>query len=571
MWDLSCPDWEERLRVHGSLVPELPLDLGAAERAVTVFNKLRLSDVEGTPALAEAGGDWFRDIVRAIFGSVDETGTRLVREIFCLVPKKNSKTTNGALLMLTALLLNKRPRAKFIMTGPTQDVAELAFAAVKGAIELDDVLTSKLQVRDHLKLIRHRVSGAELEIMTFDPNVLTGQKAAGILVDELHVSAKMAKAASAVRQLRGGMQSIPEAFLAFITTQSEDAPVGVFRDELMTARRIRDGRQRGVMLPVLYEFPEAMQKGAEGEKGREPWRDPANWPMVTPNLGRSINIERLKQAFDTESNKGEAALRTWASQHLNIEIGLALHSDRWAGADHWEEATGHGFTLGELINWSDVVTVGIDGGGLDDLLGLCVIGREIGTRRWLMWGRAWAHPVVLKRRKEIVPQLQDFAADGDLVLVQELGEDVRGVVAVVKQIHQAGKLGGVGLDPVGIGDIVDELAAQEIGGEIETAQGKAPLIQGIPQGWRLSAAIKTLERALAAGTAIHGGQPLMAWAVSNAKAEPRGNAISITKQAAGTAKIDPLVAAFNAVELMTRDPKPAGGRSFWESDEFQEA
>jgi len=39
---------------------------------------------------------------------------------------------------------------------------------------------------------------------------------------------------------------------------------------------------------------------------------------------------------------------------------------------------------------------------------------------------------------------------------------------------------------------------------------------------------------------VHGGQRLMAWAVSNARVEPKGNAIVITKQASGTAKIDPL-------------------------------
>ena len=53
---------------------------------------------------------------------------------------------------------------------------------------------------------------------------------------------------------------------------------------------------------------------------------------------------------------------------------------------------------------------------------------------------------------------------------------------------------------------------------------------------------------------VHGGQRLMAWAVSNARVEPRGNAIVITKQASGTAKIDPLMAALNAVAWMSANP-----------------
>ena len=36
--------------------------------------------------------------------------------------------------------------------------------------------------------------------------------------------------------------------------------------------------------------------------------------------------------------------------------------------------------------------------------------------------------------------------------------------------------------------------------------------------------------------------------------EPNGNAIVITKQASGTAKIEPLVAAFNAVALIASNP-----------------
>lgn len=545
-WRLACPDWVERMKAGRSLVPDLPLNKAEGDRAVAVFNKLRLADVPGTPTMAEAGGDWFRDIVRALFGSMDPaTRMRAIREIFLLVPKKNSKTTNGALVMLAALLLNVRPRANFIMTAPVQDVAELAFSQAAGAIALDDVLAKKLHIRDHLKKIIHRETGAELEIMTFDPAVLTGQKVSGgALIDELHVVAKMAKASSAIRQLRGGMLPFPEAFLAFITTQSEEAPSGAFRAELMKARAIRDGRQDGAMLPVLYEFPEAMQQDPKA------WRDPANWRMVTPNAGRSIAIARLVEDFATAERAGEEELRAWASQHLDVEIGLALHADRWAGADFWEYQGRDDIDLPALIERSEVIEVGIDGGGLDDLLGLNVLGRDAKTQEWLSWSYAWAHPSVLERRKSEAPRFQDFAAAGDLRLVQKTGDDVAQLAGIVADIENAGLLDKVGVDPAGIGSVLDALEAVDIPKEKVT---------GISQGWRLSGSIKTTERKLAEGALLHGGQPLMTWCVGNAKVEPRGNAILITKQASGTAKIDPLMALFNAVSLMSLNP-PALGR-----------
>jgi len=49
----------------------------------------------------------------------------------------------------------------------------------------------------------------------------------------------------------------------------------------------------------------------------------------------------------------------------------------------------------------------------------------------------------------------------------------------------------------------------------------------------LQDAIKTAERKLADGSLRHGGQALMSWAVANARAEPKGNAIIITTQASG--------------------------------------
>jgi len=537
-WDTSCSDWQDRIRAGRSLLPALPLIAPEADRAVAIFNRLQLPDVPGRPYLAEAAGDWQRDIVRALFGAYDpQAGVRHVREIFQLVPKKNSKTTAGAAIMLTAVLMSRRPRAEFLLVAPTQEVANLAYAQAVGMVQADPELEARFHVQEHLKKLTYRPTGAFLKVKSFDPKVVTGSKPAGVLLDELHVIAEAHDADRVVGQLRGGLISQPEGFLVTITTQSERPPAGVFRAELQKARAVRDGRLAAPILPLLYEFPDGVD-----------WRDPANWRMVTPNAGRSITVERLIPDYEQAVASGEEELRRWASQHLNVEIGLALRSDRWAGADFWERQGTGGLTLDALLDRCEVVDVGIDGGGLDDLLGLAVVGRETDTGNWLSWTRAWAHPSVLERRKSDAERFRDFARDGDLVLVDQIGQDVEQVAEICARVDASGLLDKIGVDPHGLGGILDAI--------VDTGIDQS-LVVGISQGWKLTGAIKTTERKLAEGALWHGESRMMAWCVGNAKVEPKGNAVAITKQAAGFAKIDPLMALFNAVSLMSLNPQSA--------------
>jgi phage terminase large subunit-like protein len=555
MWDLSVPDWQTRIRAGQSLMPALPhLDQGQAKRAVAIFNKLRLPDVPGTPALAEAGGEWFREIVGALHGSViPATRERMIREVFLLAPKKSSKTSYGAALMETTLLMNERPRAEFLLIAPTVSLAHIAFSQALGMIEkdADGFLQKRMHIQEHLRKITDRRTKATLEIKAFDTSVLTGVKPAGVLLDELHEIAKNPAAERLIGQLRGGLLPNPEGFLMFITTQSDEPPRGAFRSELIIARAIRDGRAQGAMLPILYEFPEEIAN----DRGDPPaWQDPKNWWMVTPNRDRSVSVARLEEDWEKAKLKGPGEIVRWASQHLNIEIGLALRSDRWAGADFWEQAADDTLTLESLMERSEVVVIGIDGGGLDDLLGLAVLGREKETRRWLLWSKAWANPSVLDRRKGEVSLLRDFEAAGELVICNDYGQDIAEITELAQRLYDTGLLQAVALDPYGVGSIVDALYEVGISGQDR--------IVGISQGWKLSGAIKTAERKLADKSLVHGGQRLMAWAVSNARVEPKGNAIVITKQASGIAKIDPLMAAFNAVAWMSANPASSQPRIF---------
>jgi len=272
-----------------------------------------------------------------------------------------------------------------------------------------------------------------------------------------------------------------------------------------------------------------------------------NMALVNPNMGYSVDQAFLEREFRKAELAGGESFRGFLAKYANVEIGMNLRSDRWAGADFWQkQGKEPGLTLEQLIGRSEVVDVGIDGGGLDDLLGMAVVGRDKVTRKWLAWTHAWAHPSVLERRKQEASRFHDFAKDGDLTLVKNIGDDVADVADIVSIVYESGLLDKVGVDPSGIGAILEALS------EAGIPEDK---VIGISQGWKMTGAIKTAERKLAEGVMVHGGQPMMNWCVGNAKVEPRGNAVIITKQAAGSAKIDPLMALFNAVTLMSLNPE----------------
>jgi phage terminase large subunit-like protein len=549
-WETACLDWADRIKGGRSIVPP-PLFPEQAEQALAIFKALKIVDAPGSPTFGESCAEWVFDIVRSVFGAYDaESGRRLITEWFILIPKKNSKSTIAAGIMMTAVVLNWRASAEFVILAPTVEVAGNAFAPARDMCAKDEELDALMHVQSHVKTITHRESNATLKVVAADSSTVGGKKSVGTLVDELWLFGKQVNAENMLREAIGGLASRPEGFVIYLTTQSDDPPAGVFRQKLQYARDVRDGKiEDKRFVPIIFEHPPEMVASKEHLKAE-------NLALVNPNLGYSVDEQFLRREFTKAQLGGEESFRGFLAKHGNVEIGLNLQSDRWAGADFWEQqATRPGLSLEDLLEQSEVVDVGIDGGGLDDLLGLAVIGRHKVTREWLLWTHAWAHPSVMDRRKAEAPRFRDFARDGDLTLVKTMGEDVTAVAELVSMIEERGLLDKIGVDPSGLGGILDALMEAGV---------PEPKIVAISQGWKMTGAIKTAERKLAEGTLVHGGQKLMNWCVGNARVEPRGNAVIITKQAAGSAKIDPLMAAFNAVTLMSLNPESVG-HSFWET------
>lgn len=553
-WSTACPDWKVRIRERRPLIPFKPLFPEVAEAKMELFTSLKIVDLGINPAtdqywtIGESCDQWLLDFVAAVFGGYDpETGHQLITEFLLLVSKKNTKSTIAAGVMVTEVTLGWRPEDENLILAPTKEVADNSFKPAAAMIRNDEELSDLLHIQDHLKLITQRSTKATLKVVAADSATVSGKKASRVLVDELWLFGKVPTAKSMFREATGGQASRPEGYTLFLTTQSDAPPQGVFKDTLAKYRKIRDGEIiDNKKLPVLYEFPPEMIKAGEHLK-------PENFYITNPNLGRSVRQDWLESEFNDAQQADMADRQVFYAKHLNVEIGVGLMHDAWAGAPHWAKAADKTITLDTLIERSEVIIAGIDGGGLDDLFGLTLLGREKGTHRWLSWSHAFAQLDVWDRRKDIVSALDGFIRDRDLTKCEDPTADIAGICEILGRVLEAGLFPAeyaVGLDPHGVATLIGALI--DVGFTREQ-------LNAVAQGFRLNSAVIGTERKLKDGTLVHADQPLMDWCVGNAKAEQRGNAVVITKQISGKAKIDPLIALFNAVILMSRNPEAQGG------------
>lgn len=582
-WSTACPDWEERIlaKPQRSLVPFDPLFPKEALEALEIFKSLKIVDAAGSPTMGTACRQWVFDFVAAIFGAYDaETGRRLIQYFLLLISKKNSKSTIAAGIMLTALIRNWRESGEFYILAPTKEIADNSYNPARDMVQADPVLSSILKPSAG-RVIEHRNTGAFLKVVAADNETVSGKKTIGLLVDELWLFGKRANAANLLLEAMGGLASRPEGFVVYLSTQSDAPPQGVFSQKLEEFRSIRDGKVTDPgSLPVIFEFPKSLIKD-------EKYRKPENWYVTNPNLGASVDERYLIDQYGKAERAGRAEVVGFLAKHLNVQIGQNLRSDGWAGSLIWSRGIETGLTLDEILKRCEVITIGVDGGGLDDLLGVGIIGRERGTNRWLGWSHGLISTIGAYRRKANAEDYLRFKQAGDLTvfrfghpdedLVDEdpylaelltdvppanedpaaLPPDIQFVVDLVSRVRDLGLLAQVGVDAAGIGAIVDALSTIGVTQDAES-------LDSVRQGIALMGAIKTIERKLADASFRHCAQELLTWCVGNLRIVPTPTAMRVGRDEAGFGKIDPVMALFNAAHLMTLNPE-ATGKSFWEA------
>lgn len=608
-WTTACPDWERRIIDRQSLLPFEPQFPEEAEAALKIYRDLILVDVARRPTMQQACLPWAFDLPRALFGSYDpDSGRRLIRYYFEFVAKKNAKSTRAAGIMVTALLRNWRESGEFYILAPTKEIADNSYIPARDMVNADSELKAILKPSAG-RVIEHRNTGAFLKVVAADSETVTGKKTIGLLVDELWLFGYRASAGAMLNEIEGGLASRPEGFVIYNSTQSNRPPAGVFEQKLARFRDIRDGKLIDpTSLPLLHEFPQHLIKSGAYKKSE-------NWYIPNPNLTKSVDVEYIRHKLEEATRAGKASVVDIEAKHLNVQVGMAYRADGWAGALVWDRGAerkpdGSAYTseewLEEILKRCEVITVGLDGGGLDDLLGVAIIGRERETQRWLGWAHGFISTIGVERRKANAPEYVKFLRAGELTVfrfaaddvvgaVQDvdgdegsstqkdetqgalyeliaaaiepdptpgaLPPDIRFVVDLVRRIRDLGLLAQVGVDAAGIGAIVDALADIEITQDSET-------LDAVRQGIALMGAIKTLERKLSDRSFRHASQALLTWCVGNLKIVQTPTAMRAARDEAGFGKVDPVMALFNAAHLMSLNPEAASDGSIFDREEL---
>ena len=527
LWPLPTPHHERTSPLD--FIPDTTDPHGHGERMWAAMSRLRITQgpLSGR-TLHKVAPPWQEKFVRSLYGSTDEDGKRLHDLAFLLVAKKAGKSTLSGMLACAHMLVFPESRGTGILLASTKEQAKLVADSMEATILADPWLQSQFHIRGYRNEVEHLESGTVVRTIAAELASTVGTQCSFYVVDELHLLGQTTKGQNLVRQLMAGSAVRENPLGILISTAPLGVGAGIYQSTYNRAHRVLRGEAEAERLfPVCFELP------PDVDPNDERW-----WWMANPSLDRTFSLEWLRREHKTAlADPDPASLEHFMSQHLNLPAAENLGVDRLVPLAVWDRCKDPSITLETLVQrCPKKLWLGCDAGGKDDFTSLAVVG-QTDSGEALLWVHSWLHVDGYERRRNSTP-LAEFQAAGDLTVYERTNGDLEAVEELVGRIRE--HVVAVGVDPHGLRALVRRM--EEMG----------LTVAGIPQGWRLSPHVFQAQRDIHAGTLRQYGGPLTRWCVSNARVQPHGQAVALTKpnQASMSAqKIDAVVATVMALAV----------------------
>ncbi len=192
------------------------------KRAARAFNFIRNvrrpdgSDELYRPTL------WQYEVIRDVYGTVDDSGRRQYQLVLVLIAKKNGKSEFAAVNAGYGLAGDDQPDARIYLAASSQKQTANVFKPVATMVQRTPWLNDEYRVLASTHVVQHRQNRLTnyLETVSADGDKNDGFKTYGAVVDEVH-RWRERKALELFAAIDGGKVSVSEPLIWMISTAGE--------------------------------------------------------------------------------------------------------------------------------------------------------------------------------------------------------------------------------------------------------------------------------------------------------------------------------------------------------------
>lgn len=496
-------------------------DKSKADRAVKFIEMLphTKGEWEGKPFWLLP---WQEQIIRDLFGIVDENGFRQFRTAYIEIPKKQGKSELAAAIALYLLYADHEPSAEVFSAAADRQQASIVYDVAKRMIEMTPGLDKRSKVMAATKRIVNYDNAGYYQVVSADVGGKHGFSISGLVFDEIHNQPN--------RRLwdvltKGSGDARRQPLHVAITTAGTDRESICFELHTKALDLIAGRKIDPTFYPVVYSLPMD-----------EDWTLEENWKKVNPSLGYTVPIERMREAFlQAKDNPAEQ------------NVFRTLRLCQWVGSTvQW--IPDHIFDLGNQPIDMDSLKgrecyAGLDLSSSGDITALVLMfPPRTETEKYICLPFFWVpeDTIPLREQRNGIPY-GNWVAQGYMMATPGNVIDYAYIQNTIEELSHQYHILEIAFDRWGSNMLVERLT--------EMGLTVVPFGQGYKD---MSAPTKEFYEQLMKGNMVHGGNPVLKWMCGNVVVEqdPAGN-IKTTKSKSKD-KIDGVVAAIMALDRCIR-------------------
>lgn len=449
---------------------------------------------------------WQKQIVRDVYGTVNERGVRQYKYVYLEVPKKNGKSEMVAGAALFHTFADGERNGEVYGCAADKGQASIVFDVAVDMIDQVPALKKRARLNISTKKITDKKTGTFYKVVSSEAYSKHGLNVSACVFDELHAQPN--------RDLWdvmtfGAGDARTQPIWWIITTAGDDPDrVSIGWEQHDYAKRILAGDiLDATWYPVVY-----------GYEGDDIYNENC-WAVANPSLGTTITLESVREAAEKAKQKpADERLFRW----LRLNQWITTKLTTWLPLDLFDATVGD-WSRADLLDQE--CYLGIDLSSTTDLTALCAVFPPQGEQ--LDWRVIWdpfipADALNERVKKDHVPYDQ-WAKQGWLTVTEGNVVDYTKVKERILELKKFHKVIEVCADRAFATMLIQELEKENL------------TCVDIPQTFlSMTNPLNETERLLREKKLTHEASTIARWCFGNASIAKNGNGqIKLVKEHKG--------------------------------------